>query len=78
MSGRDRVPTDDVRHGGERSEHKAYAIEWEGEPRVIIASLDTLDEAIEAIMSRTVPGLRLDRHYVVRHAGRVVWPEVRR
>jgi hypothetical protein len=33
-------------------------------------SFDTLAEATEAIKTRTVPGLRLDRHYVVRHAGK--------
>jgi hypothetical protein len=72
MSDRDR--TDDIRHEGERSEHKAYAIAWESEPRTIIASFDTLVEATEAIRSRTVPGLRLDRHYVVRGpGGKIVW-----
>jgi hypothetical protein len=71
MSDRYRVPTDD----GEHSEHKAYAVAWEHEPRKVVASFDTLTEATEAIRSRTVPGLRLDRRYVVRHAGKVVWPE---
>jgi len=71
MSDRYQVPTDD----GERSEHKPYAIAWEHEPRKVIASFDILTEAIEAIRSRTLPDLRLDRRYVVRHAGKVVWPE---
>jgi hypothetical protein len=71
MGDRYQVPTDD----GERSKHKAYAIAWEHEPRKILASFDTLTEAIEAIRSRTVPALRLDRRYVVHHAGRIVWPE---
>jgi hypothetical protein len=66
MSDRDR--TDDIRHEGELSgsEHKAYCIVWEHEPRKVVASFDTLNEATEAIKHCTVPGLRLDRRYVVR------------
>jgi hypothetical protein len=57
------IPTDD----GEPVKHKAYAVAWEHEPRKIIDSFDTLDEAIRS--------LRLDRRHIVWHAGKVVWPE---
>ena len=71
MTDRYQVPTDD----DERREHKPYAIVWEHEPRKVIASFDTLTEAIQAIRSRALPDLRLDRRYVVHHASKVAWPE---
>jgi hypothetical protein len=59
----------------ERSKHKPYAIAWEGDRRDVVASFDTLSDAISAIQNRTVQGLRLDRRYVVRYGGRIIWPK---
>jgi hypothetical protein len=59
----------------ERSKHKPYVIEWERDRRDVVASFDTLSDAISAIHNRTVQGLRLDRRYVVRYGGRIVWPK---
>jgi hypothetical protein len=58
----------------ERSKHKPYAIGWEADRRDVVASFDTLSDAISAIQNRTVRGLRLDRRYVVRYVGRS-WPK---
>jgi hypothetical protein len=59
----------------ERSRHKPYAIGWERDPRDVVASFDTLSEAISATHNRTVRDLRLDRRYVVHYGGRMVWPK---
>jgi hypothetical protein len=66
-----------ILHRGDRepSKHKPYAIGWERDRRDVIASFDTLSDAISAIHNRTVRGLRLDRRYVVRYGGRIVWPK---
>jgi hypothetical protein len=57
----------------ERSQHKPYVIGWERDRGDVVASFDTLSAAISAIHNRTVRGLRLDRRYVVRYGGRIVW-----
>jgi hypothetical protein len=59
----------------EHSKHKPYAIGWEDDRRDVVASFDTLSDAISAIQNRTVRGLRLDRRYVVRYGGRIIWPK---
>jgi hypothetical protein len=59
----------------ERSKQKPYAIGWEGDRRDVVASFDTLSDAISAIQNRTLRGLRLDRRYVVRYGGKVIWPK---
>jgi hypothetical protein len=41
----------------------------------VVASFDTLSDAISAIQNRTVRDLRLDRRYVVRYGGRIIWPK---
>jgi hypothetical protein len=66
-----------ILHWGNRkhSKHKPYAIGWERDRRDVVASFDTLSDAISAIQNRTVRDLRLDRRYVVRYGGRIIWPK---
>lgn len=61
---------ENIKIEGEKSPHKAFRVECLSNIGEVIASFETLEEAIQHSKKQ-----RLDMTWIVRHRNKIVWPE---